>query len=98
SGQLFNTNKVDLNFGTSVMTIQRGGVAQLPAGSLDVLPSFTGGATFLILVYSQASTATTTAVEVPPSRTVDSLQEFNTNGLTLAGGPLTLTGNAGAVP
>ena len=52
----------------------------------------------LILVYSQANNAVTTGVEVPASRTVDSLQDFNTNGITIAGGPLTVTGNAGAAP
>ena len=40
----------------------------------------------------------TTGVEVPAGRTVESLQEFNTNGVTISGGPLTVTGNAGAAP
>ena len=99
SGSLINTSKVNLTqVGTNVMVIQRGGVAQLPPGSADVAPSFSGGTSFLILVYSQASAAVTTGVEIPASRTALSLQEFNTNGVTLAGGPLSLTGNGGAAP
>jgi hypothetical protein len=99
SGSLVNANKVNLTqVGTNVMTIQRGGVATFPAGSADVPPSFSGGTAALILVYSQASSAVSTGVEVPAGRTVESLQDFNTNGVTLAGGPLTVTGNAGAAP
>ncbi len=99
SGNLINANKVDVNqAGTSVMVIQRGGVPYLPPGSADVPPSFTGGTSFLILVYSQASTSTTTGVEIPASRTIRSLQHFNTNGVTLAGGPLSVIGAGGAAP
>ena len=99
SGSLTNANKVSLTQATTnVMVIQRGGVAQLPAGTIDVAPSFTTTSAALILVYSQASNAATTGVEVPASRTVESVQDFNTNGITIAGGPLTVTGNAGASP
>ena len=98
SGSLINTSKITLiQLTTNVMVIQRGGVAQLPPGSADVAPTIPV-ATYLILVYSQASTAVTTGVEIPATRTADSLQDFNTNGITLAGGPLTLTGNGGAAP
>jgi len=98
SGSLVNTNKINLiQNAANVMVIQRGGVAFLPAGNADVAPTIPVP-TFLILVYSQANSAVTTGVEIPSSRTVDSVQEFNTNGVTLAGGPLTITGNAGAAP
>ena len=100
SGSLTNASKVSITqVGTNVITCQRGGVAQLPAGTLDVSPSYTGGSQAnIILVYSQASNAVTTGAEVPASRTAESLQLFNTNGLTISGGPLTLTGNGGAAP
>ncbi|MGA9997225.1 MAG: hypothetical protein WBP93_17535 [Pyrinomonadaceae bacterium] len=98
SGSLINTNKINLlQVGTNVMVIQRGGVPYLPTGTIDVAPTIPIP-TFLILVYSQATTPTTTGVEIPASRTIRSLQEFNTNGVTLAGGPLTSTGTGGAAP
>ncbi len=98
SGSLINTNKINLiQLTTNAMVIQRGGVAYQPPGSADVAPTIPVP-TFLILVYSQATTAVTTGVEIPASRTIVSLQDFNTNGITLAGGPLTVTGNNGAAP
>src|SRR5207244_11580754 len=48
--------------------------------------------------YSQANNTVTTGVEVPSGRTAESIQHFNTNGLTIAGGPITLTGNTGGAP
>src|ERR1043166_450022 len=99
SGSIINANKVNLvQLGTNVMVIQRGGVAQVPAGTLDVSPVYSGGSSFLILVYSQASNAVTTGPEVPADRTPLSIQLFNTNGLTLAGGPITVTGTGAAAP
>ncbi|MFL6374027.1 MAG: beta strand repeat-containing protein [Pyrinomonadaceae bacterium] len=98
SGSLTNANKINLAVvGTNVMVIQRGGVATFAAGTIDVAPTI-AAPTSLILVYSQASNAVTTGAEVPPGRTVLSLQDFNTNGITLAGGPLTVLGNGGAAP
>src|SRR5207247_373349 len=67
--------------------------------SIDVTPSFTGTSqNNIILVYSQATNAVTTGPEVPGSRTIESIQLFNTNGLTIAGGAITVTGNGGAAP
>src|SRR4029453_6682554 len=66
SGSLTNASKVSITqVGTNVVTNQRGGVAQLPAGTLDVSPSYTGGSQAnVILVYSQANNAATTGAEV----------------------------------
>ena len=94
TGSLTNANTVSLAQGG---TIQRGGLAQLPAGTLDVSPSYTGSPASVILSYAQASNAVTTSVEVPSGRTAASIQVFNTNGVTIAGGPITVTG-AGSPP
>ena len=100
SGSLTNANTVSITqSGTNQVTIQRGGVAQLPAGTLDVSPSYTGGSLAnIILTYAQASNAVTTSAEVPSGRTAESIQVFNTNGVTIAGGPITVTGNGAAAP
>ena len=90
TGSLTNTNIVNL---VGAGNIQRGGVAQLPAGTLDVSPSYTGSPASVILTYAQASSAVTTSVEVPSGRTAASIQVFNTNGVTIAGGAITVTGN-----
>jgi hypothetical protein len=100
TGSLTNANTVSITqAGTNQVSIQRGGVAQLPAGTLDVSPSYTGGSQAnIILTYAQASNAVTTGVEVPSGRTAESIQVFNANGVTIAGGPITVTGNGGAAP
>ena len=100
TGSLTNANTISITqSGTNQVSIQRGGVAQLPAGTLDVSPSYTGGSLAnIILSYAQASNAVTTSVEVPSGRTAESIQVFNTNGVTIAGGPITVTGNGAAAP
>ncbi|MDQ2806741.1 MAG: G8 domain-containing protein, partial [Chloroflexota bacterium] len=64
SGALINTAKINVvPYTTNLMIIQRGGIAQLPPGTLDVTPTFPGGSAALVLVYSQAATPITTGVE-----------------------------------
>src|SRR5438874_2789029 len=90
TGSLTNTNIVNL---VGAGNIQRGAVAQLPAGTPNLSPSYTGSPASVILTYAQARSAVTTSVEVPSGRTAASIQVFNTNGVTIAGGAITVTGN-----
>src|SRR5205823_4557936 len=88
------------NNGTFVGGLTSAGIT---AGRLQfagaTAPTYNGGSQAnIILAYAQASNAITTGVEVPSGRTAESIQVFNTNGVTIAGGAITVTGNGGAAP
>ncbi len=93
-GGITNANKITLgNGGTSVGVIQYGLTASInTAGNFDVAPVFNIGSGGQTLLYAQEGTGRTTGPEIPASRTVLALSENNTNGLTIAGGDLTVTG------
>jgi hypothetical protein len=93
-GGITNSNKITLgNGGTTVGVLQYGLAASVnTAGNFDVPPVFNIGSGGQILLYAQEGTGRTTGTEIPVSRTVFSMTENNTNGLTIAGGDLTVTG------
>lgn len=92
-GGITNANELTLgNGGTTVGVLQYGLAASVnTAGSFDVAPVFNIGSGGQILLYAQEGTGRTTGVEIIPSRAVNSMTAGSTNGLTIAGGDLTVT-------
>ncbi|HEV7644006.1 MAG TPA: hypothetical protein VGO50_08715 [Pyrinomonadaceae bacterium] len=93
-GGITNANKITIgNGGTSVGVMQYGLAASInTAGNFDVAPVFNIGSGGQTLLYAQEGTGRTTGPEIPATRTVTAMTENNTNGLTIAGGDLTVTG------
>ncbi|MDO9512912.1 MAG: BNR-repeat neuraminidase N-terminal domain-containing protein [Bacteroidales bacterium] len=92
TGQFINSNQ--LTFGSGGATsafIQRGGSTGNPAGSFDVAPNFNVGTGELGIIYSNATGLTTTGFEIPASRQLKNVTISSADGVTLAGGPLTLS-------
>ena len=93
-GNITGSNK--LTFGTGLAltcTVQVGSAGNInPAGILLSQPTWNLGTGLLNLLYAQGTLPYTTGFEVPPTRTVNNLSLINTNGLTLSGGPLEVSG------
>jgi hypothetical protein len=88
-----NSDKITLGNGSATSaTTQIGGAAGIvsPGGSYDLAPTFNAGSGGVHVLYEQESVPRTTALELPPTRIVDSVTVNNTNGVTLAGGGLTI--------
>lgn len=91
-GPITNANKLANGAGDAIaVVIQRGVNGIFPASTFDVAPTFNIGAGGLSLIYNQSSTPVTTGPEVPVARSILSLSIGNATGVTLAGGPLSLT-------
>lgn len=91
-GPITNANKLANGAGDAIaVVIQRGVNGIFPASTFDVAPTFNIGAGGLSLIYNQSSTPITTGPEVPVARSILSLSIGNATGVTLAGGPLSLT-------
>ena len=92
-GNVTNSNKITLGIGgTSTGVIQMGvAAATAPAGSFDVAPTFNLGSGGQIMIYAQETTGRTTGVEINPARSLTRMSLDNTNGLTIAGGDISLT-------
>lgn len=110
TGNPFTTLRVNLLrgllSGSSLLTLGNGGgtsaITQIGSaglasagGSYAAAPTFNSGAGGVQVVYLQEGVARSTGLEIPASRSVASLSVVNTNGVTLAGGGLTLTGVSG---
>ncbi len=91
-GTFANSNWFTLgNGGTSYSTVQIGQAdATTPGGNFDASPTFNTGTGGHNILYAQETAARTTGPEIPPSRTAYSVSVDNTNGVTLAGGDLTI--------
>lgn len=95
-GTFINSNKITIGLGAATLgVIQVGGSAGVNAGSFDVSPTLNIGTGGLTVRYDAAN-AVTTGVEIPVTRIIGSLVINNTNGVTLAGGNLTM--NTGTTP
>ncbi|HSN75183.1 MAG TPA: fibronectin type III domain-containing protein, partial [Anaerolineae bacterium] len=96
-GTFTNSNQFTLgNAGTSSTVVQIGVTgATTPGGNFDVSPTFSTGSGGHTILYAQETVARTTGFEIPPSRSVAAVTINNTNGVTLAGGGLTITGASG---
>ena len=93
-GTLTNSNKLTLGNGGSTAaqtTIGRVGLVTA-AGAYDVAPTFNAGSGGYSVSYQPEGGGHTTGVEIPGARTVQNLTVNNANGVTLAGGDLTVNG------
>ncbi len=101
-GAITGANNITLGIGgASTGIVQRGngttnGFA-LPAGTLDVSPTFNVGTGGLNVIYAPANSNISTGPEIPATRTVNLISISNEFGVTLAGGPLTATATSGAL-
>jgi uncharacterized repeat protein (TIGR01451 family) len=93
-GTLTGSDAITLGSGgaTSAITQIGGGAANLtsPGGGYDLAPVFNAGTGGVQVLYQQESVARTTGVEIPSSRSIAALTINNANGVTLAGGGLTV--------
>lgn len=92
-GTLINSNKVTLgNGGTTTAVTQIGSVGLLvPAGNYDVTPTFNLGSGGYQVLYQPEAAVRVTGFEIPGSRSFNVASINNTNGVTVAGGGITLT-------
>lgn len=98
TGGITNANKITLGTGgTNVSYVQYGNLGNTTsAGNFDVAPIFNLGSGGLGLYYLIESTPRTTGFEIPAGRNITFLSLNNSNGLTIAGGDLTIS--AGTTP
>ncbi len=99
-GTVTGSNKITFGTGLALNTVTQIGAASLttPGGSFDATPVFNLGTGTYGVIYAQESVSRTTGFEIPLTRSIAFLTESNSNGLTIAGGPLattTLTFGAG---
>lgn len=74
-------------------TVQIGTANNTTAGgSFDVSPIFNLGTGVYTVLYLGETTPRTTGFEIPSSRIINNLTLDNVNGLTIAGGPIEVTG------
>ena len=96
SGGVTGAGKLTFGNGGATNAVIQLGVtgATEPVFGFDVAPTFNPGTGGVINIYAAELTARTTGVELPPSRTLTTLSVGNTNGVTIAGGDLTINGPA----
>ncbi len=100
AGGTVNSNKITIgNGGATTAVVQLGVTAEAqPVTAFDVPPVFNAGTGGVVLLYAPELTARTTGNEMPPSRTLNTLAFTNPNGVTIAGGDVTVNGaGAGAL-
>lgn len=93
-GTITNSNKITLGNGGTTSAITQIGVTgnTLPGGNYDASPTFNAGTGGVQVVYAQETVARTTSFEIPGTRILQALTINNTNGVTLAGGNLSIAG------
>ncbi|MCK9617516.1 MAG: hypothetical protein M0R21_06730 [Lentimicrobiaceae bacterium] len=91
-GIITNSNNITIGNGLALTCYVQIGVSGNadPGGSFDVSPIFNLGTGAYTVLYEPESTPRTIGFEIPPSRTITTLSINNANGVTLAGGNLTL--------
>jgi hypothetical protein len=91
STTIHNSSNITLGYNNLPVTLQYGQAGGTKvAGQFDVLPVMNLGTGTYSVTYSQESAARTTGMEIPVSRSFRNLTINNTNGVTIAGGPITL--------
>ncbi|NVO85947.1 T9SS type A sorting domain-containing protein [Hymenobacter terrestris] len=95
-GNVLNANNLTVQSTTTTLAVISFGVTNptSSAGNFDVAPTFDLATSGLYLIYNPELTPRTTGLEVPPSRTVYFADFNNPQGVTLAGGNLTVEGPA----
>lgn len=88
SGAITGANNLAIGNGANSQVIQLGGLtAGVAAGTLDAAPTF--NVNTLSLIYALSTGAYTTGFEIPATRTVNAISNYNnTGGVILSGGPL----------
>jgi len=92
-GTLGNSNKITLgNAGTTTTITQVGSVGlATPGGSFDSGPAFNLGTGGYQILYQPEGATRITGFEIPGTRSVGVISINNSNGITVAGGGITLT-------
>jgi hypothetical protein len=93
NGTVTGSNKITFGTGLTLdTTVQIGYTGNvLAGGSFDVAPTFNLGIGTHGVFYAQELAGRTTGLEIPGSRALRFLTNANSNGLTIAGGPLATT-------
>ncbi len=90
-GTLNNSSNLTFGNGTSGAVVAQMGVqATAPGGNFDNYPVMNLGSGTYTVLYTTESVPRVTSYEIPVTRNVTSISVNNTNGVTLAGGNLTL--------
>jgi len=92
-GTLTGSNKITLgNGGSTSGTTQLGDSGSpYPGGTYDVAPTFNAGTAGVRVEYLRESSNRTSGLEIPASRNLAGVTINNVNGVTLAGGGITIT-------
>lgn len=93
SGNITGSNNLTIGTGLALAcTVQVGSAGLVgPGGAFVSPPTWNLGSGIFGILYSQCDAYTATN-EIPPSRTVTNVTLNNTNGVTLSGGPLEVSG------
>jgi hypothetical protein len=100
SGGLTGSARLTLGNGGATSAVVQLGVTGVtnPVGGFDVPPVFNPGTGGVILIYAPEISGRTTGNEMPPSRTLTTLNVINPNPVTIAGGNVEVNGaGAGAI-
>ncbi|KAA9325364.1 T9SS type A sorting domain-containing protein [Hymenobacter busanensis] len=93
-GNVINANNLTVQSSSTALAVISFGLTNptSSAGNFDVAPTFDVATSGLYLIYNPELAPRTTGVEVPASRTVYYADFNNPQGVTLAGGNLTVVG------
>ncbi|MBS4041924.1 MAG: choice-of-anchor J domain-containing protein [Flavobacteriales bacterium] len=95
TGTVTGASNITIGTGAALAAVVQVGTANNtnPGGSFDTAPVFNLGTGVYSVLYLGETTPRTTGFEIPSSRIVNNLTLDNVNGLTIAGGPIEVTGN-----
>ncbi|WP_280638228.1 T9SS type A sorting domain-containing protein [Hymenobacter sp. 5317J-9] len=93
-GNVINANNLTVQSSTTALAVVSFGLTSptSSAGNFDVAPTFDVSTSGLYLIYNPELAARTTGVEVPASRSLYYADFNNPQGITVAGGDLTVVG------
>ncbi|MBF9223117.1 beta strand repeat-containing protein [Hymenobacter ruricola] len=98
-GNVISANNLTVQSSSTALAVVSFGLANptSSAGSFDVAPTFDVSTSGLYLIYNPELAPRTTGVEVPASRSVYYADFSNPQGITVAGGDLTVVGPSATV-
>lgn len=94
TGTVTGASNITIGTGAALAAVVQVGTANNtnPGGSFDTAPVFNLGTGVYSVLYLGETTPRTTGFEIPSSRIINNLTLDNVNGLTIAGGPIEVTG------